>query len=1704
MKKILRIILYVFGSVLLLLLLLVGFIISPPGKRFVRDKAVSFLRGKLKTEVYIAEVAYSFPKMIGLKGVLLKDQQRDTLLSVGLLQVDIDMLKLINRKVSVNDLVVQHLHAYVHRDRPDTAFNFSYIIDAFASKEPPGPEDTSDKKSAPFVFDVGTLRLEDIHIRFEDSTGGIHLVTDLERLRIRMRELDPVQMIFRLRSLQVEGLYTSFVQDTSLLPPSDTGSAQPMQLAAEELDLKDIDFTFDGRLSRFFFDLKLGRLLAHPETIDLDRQRLVIRDLQLDTTRADIVIGKQSPAPAAIDEVVDTLQGQGWDVQLAAITIRGLDVNMDNENRPRQLQGMDYAHLGVSDLMFQASDLHYAADAVSGSITQLSVKEKSGLDLKTLRTDFFYTDTAAALRNFFLETPYTVLQDRVEARYPSVAALGKDIALLQLDIQLPRSRVGIPDVLLFAPQLRQQALFRDHAQASLQLDLLLRGYLSDLDIQRFHVAGLSNTEVDMKGKLRGLPEQERISYVLDIARLRSGSKDLAPLLPAKALAQVRLPDAFLIKGSISGTTKDYRPDLLFQSTDGAARIKGMLLLSPGTAREQYDLELHTKALNIGRMIRKDTLMGPVTADLRVKGKSFDPKQMTATLNGAIHAALLKGYAYRDIRFNGNMDAQQGNLELVSADPNARLQLRAAADLRRQYPAVLADLIIDSADLQALKLYEKPLRVQAGIHADVPVLDPDYPDGALSVQKLVVAANGTLYQPDSIYIVARSHPDSGQRINASLGFMQAALSGQIPLSKIGMALQEHIDRHYQLAQPGTADSMKAPRPGGPAPGGSLAGRRVTASDTGTKPVLPALYDMQLNAVLHRSPFLEAFLPELTRLDTVKVAAEMDQAGLQLDLSAPGITYGTNQLQNLTAGVHERDSGLDYNISLATFNSGKLQLLNTTAKGVVDANLVTTDLSSEDEKGARRFSLGASLKKEGTAQALSLNPGLLLNYEEWTVAQPNKIVFGPEGFYAQQVQLSGNGATIAVNSDRPEFNAPLTATIDNFLIADVLQLVSGDTLFANGVISANARLKQLKPAPLIDADVRIRNLSVLNDTIGDLHLLAANTGPHTINTSLGITGYGNDIQAKGDYYTQTTGGNDFDLSLSLNALNLRSFEGLAQGQIKNSSGFVRGKLNARGTATSPDVAGELTMDRLETTVSMLNATLKMPQEKILLDNTGVHFRQFKIEDSAGQTATIDGSILTRNFRDMMLDLQLKARNWQALGSGPADNKLFYGRLFLTTNLSVEGPLTKPNVNGSLNILKGTDLTVVLPEKGQSLEDQAGIVVFIDKNSAGRIKPKPQEDTAILVRVSPGSELNVNVTTDKDAEFNVIIDQSTGDFLRVRGSASLNTALDAGGRLSLNGLYELSEGAYELNYNLIKRKFEISKGSTITFAGDPMDAEMNITAIYKALVAPYDLVEKQVADPAQLIYYRQALPFNVQLKMLGPLMSPALSFDVVLPENNTYRLSSDAVQLVQARLNQLRSDTSELNKQVFALLILKRFISDDPFSSQGGGGAGFAAKQSVSRFLGEQINQLANRLLRGVDFSVDLASTEDYTTGQRRERTDLNISASKRLFDDRLKVTIGNNFELEGPQTQNRDPNSSLIPGNLAVDYNLSADGRYVVRAYRQNQDQGVIQGFVTETGVNFILSYDYNKFKNLFVRKKVLEMRRKQRQQQSPQQKPVSQK
>ncbi|MEO6638703.1 MAG: translocation/assembly module TamB domain-containing protein, partial [Ginsengibacter sp.] len=560
------------------------------------------------------------------------------------------------------------------------------------------------------------------------------------------------------------------------------------------------------------------------------------------------------------------------------------------------------------------------------------------------------------------------------------------------------------------------------------------------------------------------------------------------------------------------------------------------------------------------------------------------------------------------------------------------------------------------------------------------------------------------------------------------------------------------------------------------------------------------------------------------------------------------------------------------------------------------------------------------------------------------------------------------------------------------------------------------------------------------------------------------------------------------INIGALQMKSLEGFTKGGIRDARGNMYGKIALDGTLKDPNIDGNLQFKNTAFVVSTLNNVFKIDKESIaIVNNKGIEFNSFSIRDTANNAVTIDGMLNTKNFFDYTFDLTLRARNFQAINSTSKDNELFYGKMVFSTDLVIKGTPTQPVVTGTLSIDDATDFSIVLPQQDPGISKREGIVRFVDYSATA-------EDSLLMVpydslNVSPlvGYDISVNITVSKLASFNVVVDAANGDFLRIKGSGELTAGIDPSGKITLVGSYEIDEGAYNLSFNFLKRNFLIQKGSRVVWTGEPTTAQLDVTAIYVANTAPLDLVQNQVTE--NTIIYKQKLPFEVHLTMRGELLKPEITFDVVLPTDKNYNVSGDVVTTVQNALTQIRQQPGELNKQVFALLLLNRFVGQNPFDNGGASSmsAGTFAMQSVSRLLTEQLNDLTKNLIAGVDIDFDLATSQDFTSGSQQTRTDLNVGISKSLLSDRLTVTVGSDFQLGGPQASGNKQQS--FAGNVSVNYKLSKDGKYMLRAYRKNDYTDIIQGYVIETGLGFIISVDFNKLNELFTSK---EQRRKKRQ------------
>ncbi len=1648
-------------------MLLVFVLIEVPAvQNFARKKAVAFLENKIKTKVEINHISLELPKLVVLEDIYFEDQKKDTLIAGDTLSVDISMMKLLDNQVEINEIDLRGITANIQRT-PDSVFNFAYIIEAFAGeqKKEPTPQDTS----AGMRFSVEKINFDRIKATFKDALTANDVNVYLGHFDTRVKEFDLDKMKFAIPKITLSGVNATIIQSkplvtTAMASSPDTAASKPLNMALElgTFDLKKIKVNYRNDVSAMKADVNLGNLVVESKAINLKGQQIALESLDFTNSAIAISLGKKQAAKVVAKVAVKEAEAaaNNWKFTLAKANIENNDIMFDNLNIPAQHRGMDFARLHIKDFTLNAESFVYTLDTIAGTINEGSFSEKSGFKLTKLNTNFFYGKTKAYFKDLELHTPFTTIRDRIEISYPSIESLSKNLGELSIDANLKNNRLGFRDILTFVPTLAGTPPFDKNPNATLNINGKVEGKLKNLNIPRLQISGLGSTRIDASARIKGLPDVNKSYFDVTIRQFSSRKSDLVALMPQGTLpANIRLPERFSLTGTFKGGITNFNTNLNLNSDFGSAkaiaaynaRVKG---------RETYKANVRVFNFNVGRLLKQEKTIGRVTVAANVAGTGTNPKNLNARFSGKVIKAGYNGYTYRNLNLSGGARNGAISAKANMADSNLDFDLSATANMKKKYPAVTLNLDLDSANFKALNFTKDDMRFHGKLIANLPTADPDYLNGTIDLTNALFVKGTQRVQMDTISIKSKATADSNS-LSLKSDIIDAHLFGKYKLTQLGTAVQALVDKYYDTS-PGSKSAKYTPQ------------------------------YLTFRAKVVSSPVLTQFVPALTELAPVEINGNFDSRNGDLNLTAkaPHIVYGTNNINNLNFDINTGNNALNYSVNLGNIAGTQFQVANTSITGNAKNNILLTDIRVRDKSKKDHYRIAGTLKAIQSAYEFSLQPnGLLLNYQPWAVAQNNFIRFGTEGIEARDFTISNNNQSLSVNTKPPGANNPLAVDFANFKIETLTQIAKKDSLLVGGTINGGAVVRNLQATPVFTSDLNIADFNFRGDTVGNVSVKVNNEQANSFAANVSITGKGNQVDLKGNYFT---GNSSFNMNLNIANLNLKSIEGFTIGNMKNASGSIKGNFDISGNTTAPKVAGALNFNQAAFTVGMLNSYFKIDDaSKINATERGINFNDFTLIDSAGNRATVAGDVLTTNFTDYKFALSVNSDNFQVLNSTAKDNELYYGKLLVETRLHIGGTTAAPSVDGSLKINPKTSLSVVLPQSDPAMEEREGIVEFVDRDNPELAKIlQARADSAVESGIT-GMDVSVNITIDKEAEFNLIVDAANGDFVKLRGEAELNGGIDPSGKISLTGMYTMQEGAYELSFNFLRRRFDIKPGSTITWNGDLMDANLDLTAIYIAKTAPLDLVAGQLGDapPAILNTYKQQLPFEVHLTMKGELMKPVLTFDVLLPEKN-YNVSAEITDNVETRLTQLRTEPSELNKQVFALLLLNRFVSDNPFkSSGGGGGVESLARQSVSKLLSQQLNNLAGDLFGGVELNFDLESSDDYTTGQLKNRTDLNVGLSKKLLNDRLKVTVGSNFELEGPRQPNRSTNN--IAGNVDAEYQLTKDGRYLLRAYQKNEYQVALQGQVVETGVGFVITMDYNKFKELFQRTITAEDKKRRR-------------
>ena len=1197
------------------------------------------------------------------------------------------------------------------------------------------------------------------------------------------------------------------------------------------------------------------------------------------------------------------------------------------------------------------------------------------------------------------------------------------------------------DLLLLVPSLR--STFYKEQNEQIRINGRINGKLNNFNIADLELAGLMQTKMEISGQIKGLPDAKRAIYHIQIKNLSTSKHDINIFLTENTIPQhIRIPESLSVHGRFDGSPDQFNVDMALNSGFGGAGIHGQLNIP----NKQYDLNVDLSDFDLGKLLSQDSLLGKVDLHAMAKGNGFDFKKMQSVAHFQIPAAMVKGYNYRNLSMDISMQDGMYHINSIFNDPHIKGQFDAKGKWVEKFPSLLLDLKMDTINLQALHLMKDNLAMSFNLNTDLANTDPDAVEGRIYLTALGMNYRDKQLSIDSIYLEA-AKKDSLQSLLLHSEMADLNLSGRYKITEIKQALVQTINHYYKI--PGFTAERISPQ------------------------------NWQMNLSVRPSPNLLAYDSTLSGSDTVQVKMGLNSLtnDFHLSLLAPSIHFENQFIQDLSATAGTNDSTINYAVQLGAAHWAGLDLYRSGIFGRLANNTFRNTIVLNDAKNKERYHLGTLLTGMTNGWKLSLlADSLILNYDAWNASGDNFIQYDSSGLFVNHLQIDHENQSLLINSSSSSPQSPIGVSFNHFRIKTLSSFAGRDSALLDGELNGQTDLRDILSNPSFTSNVRIDNLAYNNDTLGNISILVDNQQPNIFSTNLSFEGKENDARVSGIYYSKEK---SMDMKIDIGKLDLSIIKPFSAGQIRNIRGWLKGNLHATGSFDQPVLTGSLQFDSTYITPFISGERLKLSSDSIQFNKEGISFNKFTFLDSAGHKAILDGHLYTKDYKQYRFDLAFNADDFILVNTPIETNRIFYGKLNMDIGLQIKGDIDAPAVTGNLHVNKQTDFTLILPSSDPEVVSRQGVVVFADKDHP--------LDTARIRTYLDSLNRNAgfrnitalaNIETDSSAKFNLVINERTGDALSVRGRASLSGAINKNGKMSLTGNYVLDDGAYNLSLRLLKRKFNLERGSTITWTGDPTGATINITATYLCTTAPISLVGNQMSGMSQeeINKYNQKLPFMVNLKMQGLLLKPQITFSITLPPNETALW-----QNVDNKLTELNNNVAELNKQVFALLLFNTFISENPYASTSGGNSNAAlmASQSASNILTSQLNELAGGFGKRVDLSLNVNSDQTYnTSGQAVNQTALQVGVSKNLFGDRVKVSVGSDFLLAGAS---QGPNASNIAGNVKIDYTLTPDGKYIIRVYSVNQYNTVVQGQVVETGVSFIITLDFDSFNQLFAKK-----------------------
>jgi hypothetical protein len=1257
-----------------------------------------------------------------------------------------------------------------------------------------------------------------------------------------------------------------------------------------------------------------------------------------------------------------------------------------------------------SKLNANATNFLINGPEVAARINKFSFIDSRGIAVKNLMANFKYTLDHMDFGDLNIKTEKSELKGDLRFDYKR-EDLKYFTDKVNVTASFKDSEISLTELNVFFDE------FGVNQRASLNADL--SGTLNNLIAKNLNVSTTRNTKIIGDITFKNLFSNEDDSFALEgrFDNLSSNYNDLTALLPqmlGNAIPTVLSKVGnFRINGSSYITAKRINANIRIATDLGLVKSNLKLTEIDDIDNANYIGNIVFDEFDLGVLLN-DPKVKLVSANVDVDGKGFTLDNLRTDVKGDVFSLEYNGYKYEGINVSGDLGNKIFNGKLKADDPNLKLDFNGLADFSQDKKKLDFTANVGYANLKVLNFVDRDsiaeFRGLVGMTASGSSYDNAV--GAINIKNTTYENQDSKYNFQDFDIVS-SFEDAERTINInSPDIINGKIKGQFKTKDILKLVENSVGSIYTNYVPNEVEDDQ-------------------------------YLDFRFNIY---SKIAAVFFKDLTlgKNTFIQGRIETDERGFDLTFNSPEIKFQEYFANNINVTVDNSNPLFNTfieidSLSAGVYNASDFSLINVTKR---DTLLIKSEFKGgKNNRDAFNLNLFYTIDEANKSIVGFRKSDIFFKGYDWLInSEKNK--FNKVRFDRKFKAFDIFPITISQGNERVELSGIISDEGNKNLRVDFkdVELVKItpriDSLALKGIVNGKVDLNQTNGTYLPKSDLEISNFFVNDYDLGNLSAI--------IEGNNSLTDYNVDVSLVNDNLTSLKAIGAIDVAEKNPKINLDvTFEEflldplnpLGEGVINNIRGLVSGNAKVTGSLNKPSIDGELLLDRAGLSIPYLNVDYGFDfDSKVTLKNQRFVFNDVTMTDSEYfSQGQLNGYIEHNNFSDWKLGLDLTTNRLLVLNTDESEDELYYGTGFVAGSAKIKGPTDQLIIDVDGSTASGTVFNIPLNDS-ESFGDNSYIHFLSPEEKLARINGEIINTIEVK-----GLELNFDLNVNQNAVIEIVIDKESGSTIKGKGEGNLVFLINTNGKFNMWGDFAVFEGAYNFRYRgLVEKKFEVERGGSIVWEGDPLKAEINIKAVYQGSANPSVLLDNPI---------NQTIPVEVEIQLTGQLEQPEPQFDFRFPT---------VTSTVKSELDYRLSSKVERDNQALIFLATGGFAN---------GVTGIDFNGTIAERLSGIVNNILGGNNENLNVGLDLELGQDTPELQTNSRVGLTLQTK---ISDRILVNgkVGVPF---GGAAQ------TTITGDVQIDWLLNEDGTFRAKVFNR---ENTIRNFGEEIGFTQGLGLSYN--------------------------------